>query len=80
MTFRNVRVLIALKRRSKKREQSMSVCIRNNIIAQYFPELDRHYGSSETLAVVRECLDPSAIAGMEYDAFYRTVAPGRTTL
>ncbi len=30
--------------------------------------------------MVRECLDPSAIAGMEYDSFYRTVAPGRTTL
>ncbi len=80
MTLRNVRVLIALKRRLKKREHSLSVCIRNNIIAQYFPELDRHYGPSETLAVVRECLDPSAVAGMEYDSFYRTVAPGRTTL
>ncbi len=80
MTLRNVRVLVALKRRLKKREQSLSVCIRNNIIAQYFPELDRHFGPSETLAVVRECLDPSAIAGMEYDSFYRTVASGRTTL
>jgi transposase len=80
MTLRNVRVLLALKRRLKKREHSLSVCIRNNIIAQYFPELDRHYGSSETLAVVRECLDPSEIAGMEYDSFYRTVAPGSTTL
>jgi transposase len=80
MTLRNVRVLLALKRRLKKREHSLSVCIRNNIIAQYFPELDRHYGPSETLAVVRECLDPSAIAGMEYDTFCRTVAPGRMTL
>jgi transposase len=80
MTLRNVRILITLKRRLKKREHGLSVCIRNHIIAQYFPELDRHYGSSETLAVVRECLDPSEIAGMEYDLFYRTVAPGRTTL
>jgi transposase len=80
MTLRNVRTLIALKRRLKKREHGISVCIRNNLLAQYFPELDRHYGPSETLAVVRECLDPSEIAGMEYDAFYRTVAPGRTTL
>jgi transposase len=80
MTLRNVRILIALKRRLKRREHGMSVCIRNHIIAQYFPELDQHYGPSETLAVVRECLDPSEIAGMEYDAFYRAVAPGRTTL
>jgi transposase len=80
MTLRNVRILIALKRRLRKREHGMSVCIRNNLIAQYFPELDQHYGPSETLAVVRECLDPSEIAGMEYDAFCRTVAPGKMTL
>jgi len=80
MTLRNVRVLIALKRRLKRREHGMSICIRNHIIAQYFPELDQHYGPSETLAVVRECLDPSEIAGMEYDAFCRTVAPGKMTL
>jgi len=80
MTMRNVRVLIALKRRLKRREHGASVCIRNNLIAQYFPELDQHYGSSETLSVVRECLDPSEIAGMEYDAFCRTVAPGKMTL
>jgi transposase len=80
MTLRDVRVLLALKRRLKKREHGISTCIRNNIIAQYFPELDKHYGPAETLAVVRECLDPSVIAGMEYDEFCRTVAPGRMTL
>ena len=80
MTLKNVRILIALKRRLKKRESGLSACIRNHIIAQYFPELDRHYGPLETLAVVRECLDPSEIAGMEYEEFHRTVAPGRTTL
>ena len=80
MTLRDVRVLLALKRRLTKREHGISACIRNNIIAQYFPELDKHYGPAETLAVVRECLDPSAIAGMEYDEFCRTVAPGRMTL
>lgn len=80
MTLRNVRILIALKRRLKRREHGISVSIRNHLLAQYFPELDQYYGPSETLAVVRECLDPSEIAGMEYDDFYRTVAPGRTTL
>jgi len=80
MTLRNVRILIALKRRLRRREHGMSVCIRNHIIAQYFPELDQYYGPSETLAVVRECLDPLEIAGMEYDAFCRTVAPGKITL
>jgi transposase len=80
MTLRNVRILIGLKRRLKKREHAISACIRNHLLAQYFPELDQHYGPSETLAVVRECLDPSAIAGMEYDTFCRTVAPGKVTL
>lgn len=80
MTLRNVRILIALKRRLKKREHGISVCIRNHILAQYFPELDQHYGPSVTLAVVRECLDPSEIAGMEYDTFCRTVSPGKMTL
>lgn len=80
MTLRNVRILNALKRRLKRRERGISVCIRNNLLAQYFPELDQFYGPSETLAVVRECLDPSEIAGMEYDDFCRTVAPGKMTL
>ncbi len=80
MTLRNVRVLNALKRRLKKREHGLSAYIRNHLLAQYFPELDKYYGPSETLAVVRECLDPSAIAGMEYNDFCRTVAPGKMTL
>lgn len=80
MTLRNVRTLLTLKKRLKKREHGLSACIRNNLIAEYFPELDQHYGSLETLSVVRECLDPSEIAGMEYDTFCRAVAPGRMTL
>ena len=80
MTIRDVRTLIALKRQLKKRERSISTRIRNNLLAEYFPELDRHFGHPETLSVVRECLDPSAIAGMEYDVFYRTVVSGRHTL
>jgi hypothetical protein len=80
MTLRNVRILVALKRRLTKREHGISACIRNNIIAQYFPELDKYYGPAETLAVVRGCLDPSEIAGMEYDDFCRAIVPGKMTL
>ncbi|HYA87917.1 MAG TPA: transposase [Nitrospirota bacterium] len=80
MTLRNVRILNALKWRLKKREHGISACIRNHILAQYFPEMDKYYGPAETLTVVRECLDPSAIAGMEYDDFYRTATPGKMTL
>ena len=49
--------------------------IRNNLLAKYFPELDRSYGQCETenLAIVRWCLDPGKIAGMEFDQFFQMV-------
>jgi transposase len=67
-----------LKRRLKKQEHSQSVRIRNSLLAQYFPELDRHYKKfgKEGLAIVKWCLDPSVIAGLEYKDFVRRVAPG----
>jgi transposase len=44
-------------------------------LAKYFPELDRYYEQSETtaLAVVRWCLDPSEVAGLEYKEFVQRV-------
>jgi transposase len=49
--------------------------IRNSLLAQYFPELDRFYSAceSESLAIVRWCLDPGRIAGMELDEFFSMV-------
>jgi transposase len=81
MPLREIRSLLALKRRLKKEEHSYRVRIRNNLLAQYFPELDRYFGdSSDSLAIVRWCLDPSVIAGLEYDQFCRLVAPGKRTM
>lgn len=76
MHLRNLRNLLALKRRLKKQEHGTRVRIRNHLLATYFPELDRHYGRSEAenLAIVRWCLNPSLIAGLEYDDFFRIVA------
>ena len=53
----------------------MRVRIRNHLVAQYFPELDRVWGhsESESLAIVRWCLDPSVVAGLELDEFIRRV-------
>ncbi len=53
--------------------------IRNHLVAQYFPELDRFFSAceSESLAIVRWCLDPNRIAGLEFDEFFRLVT--RTT-
>jgi hypothetical protein len=47
----------------------------SHLLAQYFPELDRYYGHSESenLAIVRWCLSPSKIAKMKYENFFRLV-------
>jgi transposase len=75
--LRDLRVLLSLKMQMRKREHRLRVRIRNHLVAQYFPELDRMWGhsESESMAIVRWCLDPSVIAGLELDEFIRRVAP-----
>ena len=70
-----LRCLLSLRRRLKKEEHGLRMRIRNGLLAQYFPELDRFYSAceSETLAIVRWCLDPDKIAGMEFDQFFKMV-------
>ena len=77
MPLRDLRNLLSLKRRLKKQEHGHKVRIKNSLLAQYFPELDGYYRDwgKEGLAIVRWCLDPSVIAGLEYDEFRRLVAP-----
>ena len=74
-----VRQSLSLRRRLKKEEHSLRMRIRNNLLAQYFPELDRFYSAceSETLAIVRWCLDPGRIAGMDFDEFFLMVTRSR---
>lgn len=71
--LRELRSLLSLKRRLKKQEQGDKARIRNHLIAQYFPELDRYYGYGEGPAIVRWCLHPEKIRQMECDAFVRLV-------
>ena len=49
--------------------------IRNNLLAQYFPELDRFYSAcdSETLAIVSWGLTPDTIAAIEFGEFFHLV-------
>ena len=77
MALRELRSLLSLKRRLKKQEHGLRVRIRNHLLAQYFPELDRYFArsGSEGLAIVRWCLAPSVIAGLDYDQFAQLVAP-----
>jgi len=80
--LRDLRNLLSLKRRLRKREHGTRVRIRNHLLAQYFPEFDRYFGQgcSESLPIVKWCLNPSMIAGMEYDEFVRLVAPRMKTI
>ena len=84
LPLRDLRNLLSLKRRLKKQEHGLKVRIRNHLLAQYFPELDRYYGKCESLglSIVRWSLAPCVIASLGYDEFVRLVAPGRrvTTL
>lgn len=82
MPLRELRSLVSLKRRLKKQEHGIKTRIRNHLLAQYFPELDRYYGQSESdgLAIVRWCLNPSVIAGMDYGQFAQLVAPRRRSI
>lgn len=74
-----LRDLLSLRRRLKKEEHSLRMRIRNTLLAKYFPELDRFYRAceSESLAIVRWCLDPKKIAAMDFSRFFAMVTTGR---
>ncbi len=78
-SINQLRQLLSLRRRLKKEEHSLRMRIRNNLLALYFPELDRFYSAceSESLAIVRWCLDPGIIAGMQFDEFFSMVTTTR---
>ena len=64
LDLRDLRNLLSLNRKLKKLEQGLRLRIRNHLVAQYFPELDRycHWGANEGLALVRWCLDPAVMS------------------
>jgi len=80
--LRGLRGLLSLKRRLKRQEQSYRVRIRNHLIAQYFPEMDSHYGRSERegMAIVRWCFPPSMITQIDVDPFIERVTSRRVRM
>jgi transposase len=80
MGLRDLRTLLSLKKKLKKQEHSYRVRVRNHLLAQYFPELDRYSGRPEVEPIVRWCLDTSELAGLEFSQFVQRVVPGRKTL
>ena len=77
--LRGLRGLLSLKRRLKKQEHGYKVRIRNQLIAQYFPEMDRDYErlGAEGLSIVRWCLPASEIAQLDVDPFIERVTSRR---
>ena len=74
-----LRSLLSLRRRLKREEHGLRMRIRNNLLAQYFPELDRFYSAceSESLAIVKWCLNPDQIADMDFESFFQMVTRTR---
>ena len=70
-----LRGLLSLRRRLKREEHGLRMRIRNNLLAQYFPEMDKFYSAceSESLAIVKWCLDPGKISAMQFDKFFNMV-------
>ena len=73
--IRQLRGLLSLKRKLKRQEHGLRVRIRNNLLSQYFPEMESYYNCCErdNLAIVKNCLSPAVISGMDYDDFFKTV-------
>lgn len=82
MNLRDIRNLLSLRKRLKKQEHRLITRIRNNLVAQYFPELDRvwYRCQQENLAIVRFCLSPQKIAQLSFDDFCKMVTRRRRGL
>ena len=55
LPLRDLRNMLSLKRRFKKQEHGLKIRIRNHLLANYFPELDKHFNFWEmgSLSIVR---------------------------
>lgn len=73
--LRDLRTLLAFRQRLKKQLHSCRVRIRNNLVAQYFPELDKCWNQAqeENLAIVRWCLSPQIINHLSFEDFFKMV-------
>jgi len=74
-----LRSLLALRMQMRRQEHALRMRIRNNIVAQYFPEMDRHYKATDDLilSIVKDCLDPKEIAQLDFETFINRIASRR---
>ena len=75
INIRELRGLYSLRKKMKKMEQSTKVRLRNQLVAQFFPELDGYFKSFESgcLSIMDHCFDPMEIAGMDFEDFKNLV-------
>lgn len=75
MPIRELRSLLLLRKRLKRQLHGSRVRIRNNLVAQYFPELDKSWNQAEdeNLAIVRWFLSPEKIRSLEFEDFFNPV-------
>ena len=79
MNLRDLRSLLLFRKRLRKQFHSCRMRIRNHLVAQYFPELDRFWNQSEAehLAIVRWCLSPHKIHHLSFEDFFQMVTSRR---
>jgi transposase len=75
LRLRDLRSLLLFRKRLKKQLHSCRVRIRNNLVAQYFPELDELWNTAEAenLAIVQWYLDPARIRQLSCEQFIAKV-------
>jgi transposase len=76
--LRDMRSLLLLRKRLKRQLHGCRIRIRNNLVPQYFPELDKlwHQREAENLAIVRWCLSPAKINQLSFEDFFQMVTTG----
>lgn len=75
--IRQLRELLSLKHKFKKEEHGLKTRIRNNLLAQFFPEMDQFINicQQDTLAVIGTCCAPEQISELDYESFFGKVIP-----
>jgi transposase len=70
-----LRNLLSLRKRLKKQEHGLRMRIRNGVLAKFFPEMDRYWGSGieENLTIVERCPSPKTISSMPFQEFVKLV-------
>ena len=71
----SLRNLLSVRKQLKKEEHRQRMRIRNGLLAKYFPEMERHWGSciEENLAIIRWYLDPRKISETDFNLFVQHV-------